>query len=124
MAVMFPELGKTTVHIGIGNDQWIEVPMLTMKDMNDFQQILLDLVALNDSKTATNKDRLDGIMTARQKLIEIVGRVFPAAYLGRVQTLDYERLVKLVNVLCTGKDDAEKDDPQKKVEVPKDVQKT
>ena len=120
MAVMFPELGKTTVHIGIGNDQWIEVPMLTMKDMNDFQQIQLDLVALNDSKTATAKDRMNAIVNARTKLLEIVGRVFPAAYLGRVQTLDYVRLVELVNVLCTGKDDAEKDDPQKKVNLPKD----
>lgn len=120
MAVMFPELGKTTVHIGIGGGNWIEVPMLTMKDMNDFQKIQIDLVALNDSKTATTKDRVDAILKARTQLVEIVGRVFPAAYLGRVQTLDYPRLVELINVLCTGNDDSEKDDPEKKVEVPKD----
>jgi len=117
MAMMFPELSKKTVHIGIGNGNWIEVDMLTVADLNEFQKIQTELVKLRDEGADMVKC-LDAVNVSRVKLAEIAAKVIPSEFKARLQTMDYERLAQLVQVLCTGKDDGEKDDPQKKVRLP------
>ena len=117
MAVMFPELSKKTVHIGIGNGNWIDVPMLTVEDLNEFQKIQTDLVKLRDENADMTKC-LEAMNVSRVKMANIAKKVMPSEFTGRLETMDYERLAKLVQVLCTGKDDSDKDDPQKKVSLP------
>ena len=114
MAVMFPELSKKNVHIGIGNGNWIEVPMLTIGDMNEFQRIQAELVKLRDENADMTKC-LEAIAESRVKLANLAGKVMPSEFKERIATMDYERLAELVQVLCTGKDDSEKDAPEKKV---------
>ena len=114
MAVMFPELSKKTVHIGIGNGNWIDVPMLTVEDLNEFQKIQMELVKLKD-EGADVSECLEAIGASRERLVKIAAKVMPSEFADRLASMDYERLAMLVQVLCTGKDDSEKDDPEKKV---------
>ena len=117
MAVMFPELSKKTVHIGIGGGNWIDVPMLKVADLNEFQKIQAELVKLRDENADMTKC-LEAISDSRLKLAELAGKVMPDEFKERLATMDYERLAELVQVLCTGKDDSEKDAPEKKVCLP------
>ena len=118
MAISFPELGKTTVHIGIGGGKWIECPMLTMADMNEFQKIQLSLAKLAKVENATVERQAEELMGARVKCAEIACKVLPSELHERVRCMDYQHLVSLVNVLCTGDDESDKDEPEKKVVLP------
>jgi len=117
MAMMFPELSKKTVHLGIGNGNWIEVDMLTVADLNEFQKIQTGLVKLKDEGADMTKC-VEAVIEARAKLAEIAAKVIPSEFKARLQMMEYERLAHLVQTLCTGNDDGEKDDPEKKVRLP------
>jgi len=117
MAMMFPELSKKTVHLGIGNGNWIEVDMLTVDDMNEFQKIQTGLVKLRDEGADMTKC-LEAITEARVQLAKIAAKVIPSEFRDKLQMMEYERLAHLVQTLCTGNDDGEKDDPEKKVRLP------
>lgn len=114
MAIMFPELSKTTVHIGIGDGQWCEVPMLKLAQFNEFQKIQADLATINEREPSMEK-RITEIMKTREKLAELACSVMPPELHERVMMMGYKELAALVDVLCTGKDDSEKDAPEKKV---------
>lgn len=114
MAIMFPELSKTTVHIGIGDGQWCEVPMLKLAQFNEFQKIQADLATINEREPSMEK-RITEIMKTREQLVELACSVMPPELHERVMMMGYKELAALVDVLCTGKDDSEKDAPEKKV---------
>ena len=117
MAIMFPELSKTTVHVGIGDGKWCEVKMLTLAQFNEFQKIQADLATINEREPSTEK-RVEAIIEAREKLADLACSVMPPELCDRVRMFDYKQLAALVNALCTGKDDSEKDAPEKKVTFP------
>ena len=124
MAIIFPELSKTTVHVGIGDGKWIEVPMLNIGQFNDFQRIQAELVAIGEKQDTPTAGRVDALISARMKLADLACSVMPPELHDRVRMLDWQELTALVNVLCTGKDDSDKDDPQKKVVLPSQQAKT
>lgn len=117
MAIMFPELSKNTVHIGLDGGKWCEVKMLTLAQFNVFQKIQADLATLGEREMSTER-RVDAIVEAREKLAELACSVMPPELCDRVRMFDYKQLAALVNALCTGKDDSEKDAPEKKVTFP------
>jgi len=118
MAISFPELGKTSVHIGIGGGRWVECQMLTMADMNEFQKIQLSLAKLAKDESAKIDKQAEELIEARTKFAEIACKALPIELHERVRCMDYQHLVALVNVLCTGDDEGEKDEPEKKVVLP------
>lgn len=118
MAVMFPELAKTSVHIGMGNGAYIVVPMLTVADFDEFQKIQYGLAQLNEKPGTTTMQRIDAIVEARGKLAEMAKKVMPVELHEKLRLMDYPTLSALVLVLCKGGDDAEKDDPAKKMTLP------
>ena len=124
MAVIFPELSKTRVHVGIGDGKWIEVQMLNIGQFNEFQRIQAELVAISEKPGTPTAERVDALISSRSKLADLACSVMPPELHERVQMLDWQQLTALVNVLCTGKDDSEKDDPQKKVVLPSQQAKT
>ena len=124
MAIIFPELSKTTVHVGIGDGKWIEVPMLNIGQFNEFQRIQAELVAIGEKQGTPTADRVDALISARRKLADLACSVMPSELHNRVRMLDWQELTALVNVLCTGKDDGDKDDLQKKVVLPSQQAKT
>ena len=124
MAIIFPELSKTTVHVGIGDGKWIEVPMLNIGQFNEFQRIQAELVAIGEKQGTPTADRVDALISARMKLADLACSVMPSELHNRVRMLDWQELTALVNVLCTGKDDGDKDVLQKKVVLPSQQAKT
>lgn len=121
MAIVFNELAKTSVHIGIGNGQYIEVPMLTVADYSEYQQLQYNLAKLDADKTTSNMARIDAIIAARNKLAAMAKKVMPVEMHDKVQLMDYPTLSMLVMVLCSGNDDGEKDDATKKVTLPSKI---
>lgn len=117
MAIMFPELSKTTVHIGIGDGQWCEVPMLKLAQFNEFQKVQAELATITEREPSTEK-RITAIIKAREKLGDLACSVMPRELHERVMMMGYKELAALVDALCTGKDDSEKDTPEKKVVFP------
>ena len=110
----FGDLVKRTVHIGIDNDgHWIEVPMLTVADLDEYNRLQRELLSLKDK--GTQVELVDAIIAARRKLAEMACRVMPKEFHDGLRRAEYPRLAELVQVLCTGKDDSDEDDPQKKV---------
>lgn len=118
MAINFNELTKTTVHIGIGDGKYVEVPMLTVEDYAELQQLQRTLTELSENKDATQTQRVDAIMEGRDKLAAMAMKVMPQELHNGLKRMDYMTLLKLVTVLCNGKDEGEKDDPQKKTVMP------
>lgn len=118
MAIMFTELAKNSVHIGMGNGNYIVVPMLTVADYDDFQTLQYDLAQLNEKPATTQMQRVDAIIEARNKLAAMAKKVMPQELHERLGLMDYPTLSALVLVLCKGKDDAEGDDPAKKITLP------
>jgi len=118
MAINFNELTKTTVHIGIGDGNYVEVPMLTVEDYAELQQLQRTLTELSEKKDATQTQRVDAIMKGRDKLAAMAMKVMPQELHNGLKRMDYMTLLKLVTVLCNGKDEGEKDDPQKKTVMP------
>jgi hypothetical protein len=118
MAINFNELTKTTVHIGIGDGKYVEVPMLTVEDYAEMQQLQRTLTELSEKKDATQTQRVDAIMEGRDKLAAMAMKVMPQELHNGLKRMDYMTLLKLVTVLCNGKDEGEKDDPQKKTVMP------
>lgn len=118
MAITFPELTKTRVHIGVGNGQYIEVPMLTVADFSEFNCIQLELAGLKDDTTKTDAEKVRAVMDACQKLVELAKKVMPVELHEKLQLMDYAKLSSLVLVLCKGDDDSEADDPAKKLTLP------
>ena len=118
MAINFNELTKTTVHIGIGDGKYVEVPMLTVEDYAEMQQLQRTLTELSENKDATQTQRVDAIMEGRDKLAAMAMKVMPQELHNGLKRMDYMTLLKLVTVLCNGKDEGEKDDPQKKTVMP------
>lgn len=114
MAIMFPELSKTTVHIGIGDGQWCEVPMLTLAQFNEFQQIQFDLAKLGE-QNISNEAKISAIIKASKQLAALACSVMPRELHDRVKMMGYSALSALVECLCTGKDNSEEDAPEKKV---------
>ena len=117
MAIMFPELSKNTVHIGIGGGKWCEVPMLNVGQFNEYQQIQFELAKFHGKETE-REEMISAILDAREKLGKLACSVMPPELHNRVLMLDYKQLASLVDVLCTGKDDADQDAPEKKVVFP------
>lgn len=118
MAIMFTELVKTSVHIGLGDGKYIVVPMLPVVDFSEYQKLQYDLAQLNEKPETTQMQRIDAIVAARGKLAEMAKKVMPVELHERLQLMDYPTLSALVLVLCKGSDDSEKDDPSKKVTLP------
>jgi hypothetical protein len=118
MAINFNELTKTTVHIGVGDGKYIEVPMLTVADYAEMQRIQLELAALSDKQELTTMQQIDAVVGARDKLAAIAKKVMPVETHDGIMRMDYVDVSALVAVLCNGKDDAEKDDPLKKTAYP------
>lgn len=118
MAVMFPELAKTSVHIGMGEGKYIVVPMLAVADFDEYQKLQYDLAQLNEKPETTQMQRIDAIVAARGKLAEMAQKVMPIELHDKLRLMDYPTLSALVLVLCKGADDSEKDDPSKKVTLP------
>ena len=118
MAIMFTELVKTSVHIGLGDGKYIVVPMLPVVDFSEYQKLQYDLAQLNEKPETTQMQRIDAIVVARGKLAEMAKKVMPVELHERLQLMDYPTLSALVLVLCKGSDDSEKDDPSKKVTLP------
>lgn len=118
MAVMFPELAKTSVHIGMGEGKYIVVPMLTVADFDEYQKLQYDLAQLNEKPETTQMQRIDAIVAARGKLAEMAKKVMPVELHDKLRLMDYPTLSALVLVLCKGGDDAEGDDPAKKITLP------
>ena len=118
MAINFNELTKTTVHIGIGDGNYVEVPMLAVEDYAELQQLQRTLTELSEKKDATQTQRVDAIMKGRDKLAAMAMKVMPQELHNGLKRMDYMTLLKLVTVLCNGKDEGEKDDPQKKTVMP------
>ena len=118
MAIMFPELTKTSVHIGVGKGQYIEVPMLTVADYDKFQQIQLGLAGLKDDASKTDQQKIEAVAEANGKLVELAKKVMPVEFHEKLKLMDYIKLSELVLVLCKGNDDSEWDDPAKKLTLP------
>lgn len=123
MAICFSELGKKSVHIGIGDGKYIEVPMLSVADYAELQRIQKELAALNGKKDTTETQRIDAIVEARDKLIAMAKKVMPIELHDGLMRMDYMTASTLVAVLCNGRDDAESDDPQKKTVYPSQLPK-
>lgn len=118
MAVMFPELAKTSVHIGMGDGKYIVVPMLSVSDFDAYQKLQYDLAQLNAKPETTQMQRIDAILYARGKLAELAKKVMPIELHEKLKLMDYPTLSALVLVLCKGSDDSETDDPAKKMTLP------
>lgn len=114
----FGALGKTTVHIGIGEGRYIEVPMLSVADYAEVQRIQRELAAINSRDGATDLERIDAIVEARGKLVGMAKKVMPVETHDGLMRMDYLEISALVVVLCNGKDDSEGDNPQKKTVLP------
>lgn len=123
MAIMFTELVKTSVHIGMGNGSYIVVPMLTVADYDEFQKLQYELAQLNEKPDTTNSKRIDAIIAARSKLAEMAKKVMPVELHEKLRLMDYPALSALVMVLCKGSDDSEGDDPAKKMTLPSQMAK-
>ncbi|MBR3944051.1 MAG: hypothetical protein IKK15_03015 [Akkermansia sp.] len=115
---MFDELVKTTVHIGIGKGKYIEVPMLTVEDFNTFKELQRNLAELNSASDTTELQRIDAIIEGRGKLAAMAAKVMPKELHENLKRMDYPTISMLVMVLCTGKDNSEDDDPEKKTALP------
>lgn len=115
----FGDLTKRTVHIGIDKaGHWIEVPMLTVGEFDEYNRIQRELLALRSKSGVTDGELLDAIIQGRSRLADMACRVMPAEYHDGLRRSEYQRLAELVLVLCTGRDDSDDDDPQKKIPVP------
>lgn len=113
MATMFPQLSKTTAHIGIGGGKWIEVPLLPVSAYAKFRDIQHRMATLNDKMTIAKRMELADEATA--ELSAMARSVLPVELHERIGRFSYGELSALVLVLCTGNDDGENDDPQKKM---------
>lgn len=114
----FGELTKRTVHVGVGGGRWVEVPMLTVADYEELGKLQQELLKLNGEDGTSDAMRMDAVIAAQKKLVEMACRVMPPELRDGVARLDFERLAKLVMLLCTGRDDGENDDPEKKMTLP------
>lgn len=123
MAVMFPELAKTSVHIGMGDGKYIVVPMLTVADFDEYQKLQYGLAKLNERPDTTTMQRIDAIVAARDTLAKMVKKVMPSELHEKLQLMDYPTLSALVLVLCKGSDDSDGDDPSKKITLPSQLAK-
>ena len=123
MAVMFNELVKTSVHIGMGNGTYIVVPMLTVADYDEYRKLQYELAQLNEKPETTQMQRIDAIVEARGKLAEMAKKVMPVELHEKLRLMDYPTLSALVMVLCKGCDDDDKDDPAKKMTLPSQMAK-
>ena len=111
----FGELGKTSVHIGIGNGRYIEVPMLGVGDYARLMEIQKRLAEINDAPDTTDSQRIDAIIEARRTLASIAAKAMPVELHDNLGRLEIQRLFQLVTTLCTGNDFSEEDTPEKKV---------
>lgn len=119
--IVFPELLKKTVHIGIGGGNYIEVPMLPVSDFATFQNLQLEIAKKAAQAQKDSRGELDmaeEAISVRNRLCALAKKVMPEETHERLATLDAGQLSQLILILCTGKDDAEKDDPQKKITLP------
>ena len=116
----FGDLSKKTVHIGVGGGRWIEVPMLTVGDYDEFNRLQSDL--MKRRREADESGMIDAVIEARRKLAELACKVMPPELHERLRCWDYVKLAQLVLVLCTGDDNGEDDDPQKKTVLPSQAQ--
>lgn len=112
--VDFGELGKTHAHIGIGNGNFIEVPLLSVADYAEVTGVQKGLTELNERKETTDAQRMDAVIEARRKLAAIAAKVMPQELHENLGRLEFTRLLSLVMVLCTGDDKSEGDAPEKK----------
>lgn len=114
----FGELTKTTVHVGIGGGNWIEVPMLSVADYEEVAKMQAELLRLNEAQDTTDAARMAAVLEAQKKMLELARKAIPVELHDGLARLDFERLSKLILLLCTGKDEAEGDEPEKKMTLP------
>ena len=117
---MFPTLGKTTVHIGIANGEYIEVDRLGIKDLSRHSAIQSEVAKLADMPTADDKKKIDKAIEQLQKM---AFSVMPKELHDHIKCMGYFELTRLLTVLCTGEDNSENDDPQKKTSYPSQKKK-
>lgn len=110
------DLSKKTVHIGVGGGKWIDVPMLSVGDYDEFNRLQRDLLKLKDS--SDNAELIDAVIEGRRKLADLACKVMPPELHDKLRGMEYQKLAGLVLTLCTGNDDGESDDPQKKMVLP------
>ena len=111
--INFSALRKTTAHIGIGDGEYIEVPLLSIADFSDFTSLMEELASRADAEK-TDTENLRFLNDARGKIIAIIERVFPPEFAEGLRRMPVKDLITLANVLGTGKDDSENDPPEKK----------
>lgn len=110
----FYDLNKTTVHIGIAKDEYIEVPMLPIAAVPAFRQLKKDFLALQYVKDLAIAEEKS--FEIRQRLAELCCQVLPEAMHDNVKhRLNLLRLMGLATVLIEGEDNAEEDENKKKV---------
>lgn len=110
----FYNLNKTTVHIGIAKDEYIEVPMLPISAVPVFRQIKKDFLALQYIKDAAVIE--EKTFEIRGKLAELCCQVLPVAMHENAKNrLSMLQLMGLTTVLIEGEDNAEEDEGKKKV---------
>ena len=114
----FGSLGKTKVRIGIGGGRWIEVPMLKLADFQEFERITVELGRLGADKSVPDSAKVEAILSSRGKLAGLACKVCPVELHENLRRMEMGDLVKLVSVLCTGKDEAGDEENKKKIAFP------
>lgn len=114
----FGSLGKTKVRIGIGGGRWIEVPMLKLADLQEFERITVGLGKVGADDSVPDAEKVEAVLGSRGKLAELACKTCPVELHENIRRMEMGDLVKLVSVLCTGKDESGDEDIEKKMTFP------
>lgn len=114
----FGSLGKTKVRIGIGGGRWIEVPMLKLADLQEFERITVALGKVGADESVPDAEKVEAVLGSRGKLAEMACKACPVELHENIRRMEIGDLVKLVSVLCTGKDESGDEDIEKKMTFP------
>ena len=114
----FGSLGKTKVRIGIGGGRWIEVPMLKLADLQEFEKITVELGRIGADDSVPDAEKVEAVLGSRGKLAELACKTCPVELHENIRRMEMGDLVKLVSVLCTGKDESGDEDIEKKMTFP------
>lgn len=114
----FGSLGKTKVRIGIGGGRWIEVPMLKLADLQEFEKITVELGRIGADESVPDAEKVEAVLGSRGKLAGLACKTCPVELHENIRRMEMGDLVKLVSVLCTGKDESGDEDIEKKMTFP------
>lgn len=96
MSKMFPKLTQTMVSIGIGNDKCIDVPMLSIAQIGE----------LNDLRTKLSNCKTDeDFIVLRRQMISLAATCLPAEYANGLERFPLEKMVELLCYLAYGDPD-------------------